>query len=33
MSDSLLNQKAILFVKEEYEALGKDPGSIQIAYL
>ena len=23
MSDSLLNQKAILFVKEEYEALGK----------
>lgn len=33
MSDSLLNQKAILFVKEEYEALGKDPGSIQLAYL
>lgn len=27
MSDSLLNQKAILFVKEEYEALGKDPGA------
>lgn len=33
MSDSMLDQKAILFVKGEYEAMGKDLGSIQTRYL
>lgn len=33
MSDSMLDQKAILFVKGEYEAMGKDLGSIQTKYL
>lgn len=33
MGDSILDQKAILFVKNEYEALGKDLGSIQTKYL
>lgn len=33
MSESLLDQKAILFVKQEYEAMGKDPGMIQTKYL
>ncbi|MDO4291865.1 MAG: ABC transporter ATP-binding protein [Eubacteriales bacterium] len=33
MSDSLLSQRAILFVKAEYAAMGKDPGSIQTRYL
>lgn len=33
MGDSIPDQKAVLFVKEEYEAMGKDLGSIQTKYL
>lgn len=33
MGDSILDQKAVLFVKNEYEAMGKDLGSIQTRYL
>lgn len=33
MGDSILDQKAVLFVKEEYEAMGKDLGTIQRRYL
>lgn len=33
MSDSMLDQKAILFVKSEYEAMGRNLGSIQTGYL
>lgn len=33
MSESLLDQKAILFVRQEYEAMGKDTGAVQTKYL
>lgn len=33
MSDSIISQKAILYVRAEYEAMGMDIGSIQIKYL
>lgn len=33
MGDSILDQKAVLFVRNEYEAMGKDLGSIQTRYL
>lgn len=33
ISDSMLNQIAISFVKAEYQAMGKDLGSIQTGYL
>lgn len=33
MSDSIIQQKANLFVKEEYEALGMDLDAIQMGYL
>lgn len=33
MSQSLLEQKALLFVRQEYEAMGKDTGAVQTKYL
>ena len=33
MSESLLDQRAVLFVKQEYEAMGKDAGAVQTKYL
>lgn len=33
MSPSLLEQKALLFVRQEYEAMGKDTGAVQTKYL
>ncbi|MGN0155744.1 MAG: ABC transporter ATP-binding protein [Lachnospiraceae bacterium] len=33
VSDSMISQKAILFVQKEYEAIGIDLGKIQITYL
>ena len=33
MSESIIQQKAILLVKEEYEALGMNPDDIQMGYL
>lgn len=33
LSESIISQKAVLFVKSEYEALGKDMGKIQTQYL
>lgn len=33
MSESIIQQKAILLVKEEYEALGMNPDDIQMRYL
>lgn len=33
LSDSIINQKAVLFVKAEYERLGMDTGKIQMDYL
>lgn len=33
MSESIINQKAILIVEEEYKALGWDMGSYQMSYL
>lgn len=32
-SQSLLDQKAILFVRQEYEAMGRDTGAVQTGYL
>lgn len=33
MSESIIQQKAVLLVKEEYEALGMNPDDIQMGYL
>ena len=33
MSPSMLEQKALLFVRQEYEAMGKDTGAVQTKYL
>ncbi len=33
MSDSIINQRAVLFVQSEYEALGMDLGQVQMNYL
>lgn len=33
LSDSIISQKAVLFVKAEYESLGMDTGKIQMDYL
>ena len=33
MSESLLDQRAVLFVKQEDEAMGKDAGAVQTKYL
>ena len=33
MSDSIISQKAVVFVQTEYEAMGMDIGSLQIRYL
>ena len=33
MSDTMLNQSAVLFVQQEYEAMGEDLDQLQISYL
>ncbi|HIR26858.1 MAG TPA: ABC transporter ATP-binding protein [Candidatus Choladousia intestinigallinarum] len=33
MSDTMLNQSAVLFVQQEYEAMGEDMDQLQISYL
>lgn len=33
MSDSIITQKAILFIKAEYEAMGMDLNDVQMNYL
>ncbi len=33
LSDSIISQKAVLFVQEEYEAIGMDMGDVQMTYL